>query len=487
MKQQATRACLNEDDSNFFFQPRPAGCDETALRALIDHYDLGGVDQIMFNINAQCVNYPDSAWEMIGSQPDRDPGEAPDLAWNFRTAVREYAAAGLNPYAFWLAESRKRGISPWISIRMNDIHNVDNEKHYLHSDFWRNHPEWRRIRHREPVSWMEKALDFGHSEVRDHALALIAETLEKFDLDGIELDWMRFPYHFRPGFEDEGRSLTLELHRRVRALADAAAKRLGHAVGIAVRVAATPQNAWELGFDVPAMSREKLVDIVIPTAFWATTDTAMPIALWRALLTPETRLYAGIELLTRAYPAAQPMYSTPSMVRSQCAAYFHQGADKLYLFNYMDFMLREHAEAFRAIIGSAGDPEKAAAGSRRAVVTYCDTFAPGVPTPLPLPVPLTGLTVLRPAVGPAPEPGRAVRVVLGGGEPIPEECAVYLNDRRLTRAALPDDCAVPEGSGELTAFDATGAVKSGDNILELRSDTASGGELRWAEIHIAAR
>ena len=35
--------------------------------------------------------------------------------------------------------------------------------------------------------------------MRERFLGLVDETLERYDFDGIELDWMRGPPYFRPG------------------------------------------------------------------------------------------------------------------------------------------------------------------------------------------------------------------------------------------------------------------------------------------------
>ena len=55
----------------------------------------------------------------------------------------EYEQKGLDVYAKWIDRCRKWAISPWLSMRMNDIHYTDDEHSWAHSDMWRNHPELR--------------------------------------------------------------------------------------------------------------------------------------------------------------------------------------------------------------------------------------------------------------------------------------------------------------------------------------------------------
>ena len=50
----------------------------------------------------------------------------------------------------------------------------------------------------------DKAFDYGREEVRAYHTKLVKELIERYDFDGLELDWMRFGFHFRPGYESIG-------------------------------------------------------------------------------------------------------------------------------------------------------------------------------------------------------------------------------------------------------------------------------------------
>ena len=101
---------------------------------------------------------------------------------------------------------RRHGIAAIASMRMNDAHTSDEAR------------EWQvRSRHKKSrpdlligsptptraggadrwnFCWQ---WDYEQEEVRDRFLGLVNETLERYDFDGIELDWMRGPPYFRPG------------------------------------------------------------------------------------------------------------------------------------------------------------------------------------------------------------------------------------------------------------------------------------------------
>ena len=107
------------------------------------------------------------------------------------------AENGIDPYAVWIELLRHRRISPWISLRMNDVHDANNEDSHMHCDLWREHPEYRRTDY-QFTPWYGQGLDYAVPEVRRRSLALVKEYLFDHDFDGIELDWMRTPPHFKP-------------------------------------------------------------------------------------------------------------------------------------------------------------------------------------------------------------------------------------------------------------------------------------------------
>ena len=67
---------------------------------------------------------------------------------------------------------------------MNDAHGND----FLRTHFWTEHPDCRLPR---------GALDFARDEVREYVFRLIEEAVVRYDCDGIELDFNRFPTLFR--------------------------------------------------------------------------------------------------------------------------------------------------------------------------------------------------------------------------------------------------------------------------------------------------
>jgi hypothetical protein len=282
---------------------------------------------------------------------------------------------GIDPYRLWLERARRHKIGAWVSVRMNDLHNVDDERHYLHSEFWKTHPELRRVPYRQEQR--DRALDYLHPQVREHNWRFVEEVAARYSFDGMELDWMRFGFHFTPGREAEGARLLTEFHRRLRKL-------LGPKRRVAVRVPSRPETAQRLGLDAVGWAREGLVDIVTPTNFWRTVDNDMPISLWRRLLPPSVTLCAGVELGLNAFPGSVAAEGRPfqtnsiDTVRGSAAAYLSQGADRIYLFNYMDSQTAmDDNSTYPQLLREVGDAAAMRGRMRRHVVTYQDTWAPG--------------------------------------------------------------------------------------------------------------
>ena len=114
-------------------------------------------------------------------------------------------------------------------MRINDVHNVNDEHSFIHSEFWRQNPLYRRVPYRFS-EWTDRAFDYGRLEVREHHMKLIRELAERYDFDGLELGWMRFGSHFKPGHEGGGAEILTECTGEVRRLLDSWEQNRGHRI-----------------------------------------------------------------------------------------------------------------------------------------------------------------------------------------------------------------------------------------------------------------
>ncbi len=488
---------LNEDDGHFFGTHAGQKLDAAKVASWVNGYAQGQVREMIFNPNSMRTAYGSKVWDPTWLNYDpHGPDDQPlfkSLPPEGRNGPRRYIHTawqlhqdGIDPYRIWMDASRKKKLSPWISMRMNDSHFTYDEQNYLHSEFWRNNPQFRRAGYR-PKDVTDKSLDYAHKEVREHHMKLVKELVERYDFDGLELDWMRFGFHFRPGFEREGAPLLTDFMVKVRRLLDKAEQKRGHKIKLGARVPSRPQTAAGLGMDAVTWAKKGLLDLLVVTPYWATIETDMPMELWKQLLDgTNVMLAAGLELnLLEYWNPPYPRYpsNSPETARGAAISLLDRGADRIYLFNYFqkvpaDAVVPEsvlHPRNFSTLLRELGSIETMIGKPRRHVITYSDTWAPGEPRAIPLPAtPNKGeLKEFRIHIGPKPKSGKVV-VALG-----------IQADTKITKKALevrvngslcgligPVKLPVPGPRIPAYGFDVPlSTVKRGNNLIEILPQT----------------
>jgi hypothetical protein len=478
---------INEDDSHFYTSRPAEKMTVEGLQALVDGYVGTQVSQIFFNANSQRTAYRSAVWTPIweGNNPEKTDNKWVHNAWLLDQK-------GINPFLVWIARCREKGISPWISMRMNDVHEANDVNSYIHGRFWKEHPQYWRIPSYAGGGWIEKSLDYAHPEVREYNMALIREYLELFDMDGLELDWMRFGYHFKPGYEEEGRKLLIEFTRQVRELTNQWSAKRGHPIKLAARVPATPEYAYGLGLDGAAWAREGLIDMLIPTPFFLPADFDIPMEQWRELLGPASKnvvLAAGMEQHIRGNPKQDTILNDAETMRGFTAAMLHRGADQIYLFNHMDSETTVASESdYRKILTEAARLDTVLDKPRRHILTYHDTVPPGVPKPSLLPLEIgKSYEQFRLYAGPKPEKGQVIiRAGLGKRDGV-EKARLKARINLAECSPLPDGKAlhVPKELARVVQFAVPiAAAQDGYNLIELGIVEGGIQNVEWLEVYI---
>jgi len=335
---------LNVDCTTFFQTHHiPDGKAGETIDRYVDVYASAGVKTLLCNTNARRTNYRSRVWDAWWdgydpAGPDDQPFFAairPEQANRHRKTIDSMLAfdrQDIDYPARFIARCRHNGVSPWITLRMNDCHYADNPAHPFHGDFWKKHPQYCI---NPKGGYFGQCLDYAHPEVRDYYRALIVETLDRYDIDGLELDFMREPFLFSDGKQAEGGAILTGWLGEIRKLVDAAAARRGHPMRLGVRVPSRPETAKAMGLDAVAWAKAGLVDLIVPTPRWATIEFDMPMERWRELLgESEATLAGGLEVLYRPYHAVTPRQVTLKQAAGAAAAVLARGADCVYLFNY---------------------------------------------------------------------------------------------------------------------------------------------------------
>lgn len=493
---------FNEDDSHFLDSRGRAGKadDPDEMRRWADQYAGTQVKEMFLNVNGSRSNVDSAVRETLWNGYDPAGGDDQPLFAGVppaeRRATRLWVEAAwkiydkqIDMYGIWIDRFREHGISPWISVRMNDNHFTHMPEHFFHSRFWRDNPDNRRI----PYKFAERrdrALDFGREDTREYCYRYIQELVERYDMDGLELDWMRFGLHFRPGHEADGARRLTEFTGKVRGLLNEWSVRRGHPIRLAARVPASPQAALGLGLDALAWADGRLIDMLIVAPFWETVDNDMPVELWRGLLDGKgVTLAAGLELLIRAYPESPlRQYNSLETVRGTAASLLHRGADRIYLFNYFDSDTAfAKLEDYPALLREAGEPATLTGKRRRHVLTYADTQPVGAArcSRLPTVCEAGQYEAFRIHIGPAPESGQ-LRLSFGiRADPLPAavDFQVRLNGELCAFGGIgQQDLPLPEEP--LYHFEAPlSAAVPGYNVIDLYA--AKDVTVTWVEIESA--
>ena len=115
--------------------------------------------------------------------------------------------AGYDLMQVLLDRCHQNGMEFMAGLRMNDRHGDP-----WQSEFGKQHPEWRlRDVH---------GMDYKQQGVRDTVLAVAEELVERYDVDGLELDWMRHCHMFNADVADANAHLLTELVSRMRVMLD---------------------------------------------------------------------------------------------------------------------------------------------------------------------------------------------------------------------------------------------------------------------------
>ena len=321
------------------------------LREAIREVSFKGsqVDTVLLCVNAQVMYYPTKVGTMLGSLAT--PEQKKKLPANTRQWIanlNHFIDRGIDPWAVMVAEAKRQKREVLLSFRMNDGH----DGVHLETRFWRKHKKFHCF---DPDQG--HTLDYGHKEVRDHMFLLIQEAVRRYDCDGIEFDFNRFPILFKGGTTAERIVKMNGFVRRLRAMLDAQGKKRKRHLVMGVRpptdnydVPATYQGSRKVGCDPVAWARNGWIDFVTVSRFLSVTFD-LPVAPWKKLIT-EVPVYGCIEIVDKKNGVAL----TPKQYRRAARHIWSEKADGIYLFNFLITREGSSQPAFE-ILNQIGSPD----------------------------------------------------------------------------------------------------------------------------------
>lgn len=238
--------------------------------------------------------------------------------------------------------ARQHGLESIWTLRMNDIH-----------DAWTPAflSEWKREDPTRVMSTLDQTksfqdrrrlwslVDFEHPDVEPRMVEIVDEVLQNYDVDGIELDFLRAPFYFRttyagqPATDAQVEVLT-RLVQRIRQSVLNHSERKGKPLLLAVRVPSTPTLCRKIGIDIADWLNEGLIDVMSLGGGYVTFDVAVSelITLGHKHSVPVYPCLSQSGLMYRP-PRGTSTKQPPEAWLGAASRLWAEGADGIYTFN----------------------------------------------------------------------------------------------------------------------------------------------------------
>jgi hypothetical protein len=319
------------DTPEEFYKPRLNQVTDTHVDAVF--YATGGSGTLMGAHRSEVgENYRDAI-----------PADVADpTARQLRANALALSELGTDSLALTVDFCHRHGIEAFFSLRMNDIH--DSFAAWELPKWKRTNPQFllgreeqfSKYPHDPRKFWT--ALNWEHPEVRDIVFGILEDVCERYNVDGLELDWFRSPLAFPPTLrmqpvEADHLAIMTSFMRRTRTMTDRIGARRGRPILIAARLPASVERCVAVGFDLPTWMEEDLLDIVVISGGYAASAMAPTIrdmvAVARPFDIPVDPCISARNLLKEAPSAEQFEYWRGAAMNA-----WHAGAAGMYVFNF---------------------------------------------------------------------------------------------------------------------------------------------------------
>ena len=329
------RVVMNDDACNQFGGLTTA----EVLQERVDYIAEAGVDVL-----AWCTALPDlcfyptkvGEWWASAQRSSRHTG---GRLWNVAYNMRALVESGHDPLDVLADRCHQHGMPFLASMRMNDTH-------HLHSrveatQFSLDHQDWAIRDHDGRIIG---GMDYAVPEVRAHRLAIMREQVERYDIDGLELDFMRRAPFFRPDEGAQNAPIMTDYICQIRQMLDEVAAQRGRdSLILGVRVPTTLDECQRLvttglitnvGLDVAAWIHEAGLDYLCPSDD-GYPDYNIPVEEFvKACRGTSCRVFPSVHPnVTAQYNTEQ--FMTLERFRGAANNYFRFGAQGISTFNFM--------------------------------------------------------------------------------------------------------------------------------------------------------
>ena len=162
--------------------------------------------------------------------------------------------------------ARENGLEFFACMRMNDVHDNYMGAEWM-CDWKKEHPEYLfGTAENRPLHGEWTAYDYACPEVRARMVAILREMMERYDVDGLELDFYRNLEFFKSlawerSVSQEERDAFTDMMRTIRAEAERIGRAKGRPVVILCRLPEATDLCRFIGLDVEKWMEEGLFDL----------------------------------------------------------------------------------------------------------------------------------------------------------------------------------------------------------------------------------
>ncbi len=332
------RILCNDDGAILSLEP-PVTADH--FRDMVHSYG-GTIDVLCWCVGDREVYVHDTQVGEIFGNRHRSFDNARD--WRVFENTSALIQSGKCALATLVEVCHEEGLDIFPSVRMNSHYAIDPQSpgsslfRLEHPELLIGYPAGYQRGSKEYA--IRRGLDYAHPEVQRLMSNTVIELFERFDVDGVEMDFMRHPTFLKLHEAVENSYHITNMLRRIKQKKDKISQAEGRKIDLAARVPPTFPDALRVGLDVRSWIKEELVDVLIVGGGFIPFEMPFEEFVKETQSTP-CQLYGSLELLRPT--------RDPRVTRAIAMRYWKAGAAGLHLFNYFAQPTHWKQKLFRQI------------------------------------------------------------------------------------------------------------------------------------------
>lgn len=460
---------------------------EADFYPFVDEFIDTKVTDILFNINGQSSATDTEYFDTFADKYFQRIENGIPVDYTGESTIKAYYLAKykykVDPFAIWIKRTREVGMNPWLSFRMNDCHLPDAPTCWIRDSYFYE-AQKNGLMNGEKYGYYRITYNYKYPTIREKFLGYIKEQLERYDVYGIELDFMREIYCFDYIDDDHDMCVGImnDFMRSVKKIVTEAEALWGHKIKIAIRLTRDIEKSLRFGFDARTFAREGLVDIIIPSPRFRGSDSAIPIDEWRREL-PEVEIYGCIETLMNVLHSRHPVMNAET-ARGNAASFLAMGADDIYLYNLFGEKRKARDKEIQRTIGTYEDT--VSHPLRFVIIDEDEDICPvGCERWVQLPIIPEDEKTITIKTGNLPK-DKTVRIILAFDEGTPSDTEVLINEKSVSTLMPctppdPNHSAYTDGA---KCYDAVVTLDSDTQNITIKKTTKNKVVISWLELDV---